>query len=1004
MAKLTLNDVSNLSGNPTGAQTTINDNSAAIETALENTLSRDGTSPNTMGAVLDMNTNRIINLAAPSQASDAVRLTDVQSMQGGGTVNITNQFLQFDDDPIDFRITTFASASTVNIGASDTSAVQITGTTTITSFGTVPAKRRWVYFTNILTLTHNATSLILPGAANITTAAGDTALFLSDASGNWRCWSYEKSVKLEVVGPASSTDNAVVRWDGTSGNVIQNSGVTIDDSNNIYLPGSIEIGNISDTTLSRLAAGIVGIEGRAIQVEYRLEQFGAVDITGVTGNDATLIAAFNAISAAGGGTLLLPWGIIGLNEEFPWGDGTDTTPSTKYNKITLKGRGKGLGFGAGQAIGTTVIRYIGSATDNTKAVLNLKGPLHNIQIEDLEVDANAKLGYGILTNHVTDFKYTNVTVRNWRVNHYAFTTRTGFPVGAPWGCSNGILFNCYAYDPFNNSAGGFLFTSGVNPGTTLIGNPDSANIDVYGGVFLYGGSTGSYGCHFYGADNNTLYGCQLIPLGGNDGGGKSIFFTQWPASTSFPLENIGINVGISQDIGGTSGTGGNYFPAFSTGDGASVPTIANVFATTTHGKQYLADGTAALPTYTFSSDRDTGFYRFAANTIGLAAGGVLAATLDNIGNFTMTRSGGITSYFAQRSDTHGPGVVVGQYVTQGKDSAANFETYTNMYGVAIDDTSGSEDGRWTWQVVTAGILADELHLIGSALYPATNDGLALGLATNGFADLFGASGFTLNLSNSDWIATHSTGILTVGTGDLRVTTAGTNTASVVTLGGTQTLSSKTLTAPRFANAGFIADANGNEEIIFNTTALAVNEVTLTNATTGTNPSLSATGGDINIGLSLTGKGTGGVILGGTSTNDDATAGKVGELISSNVAKGLAVPLTTNTAANVTSISLTAGDWDVHASVWFDATGTTSISRFGGDISTTSATLSTFPNGGAGFMFWNQALVIGDVDHGWQIGTKRISLSSTTTVYLVAIATFTVDTLAAFGFIGARRVR
>jgi len=45
------------------------------------------------------------------------------------------------------------------------------------------------------------------------------------------------------------------------------------------------------------------------------------------------------------------------------------------------------------------------------------------------------------------------------------------------------------------------------------------------------------------------------------------------------------------------------------------------------------------------------------------------------------------------------------------------------------------------------------------------------------------------------VATHTSGILTVSTGDLRVTTAGTNTASVVTVGGAQTLTGKTLTSP-----------------------------------------------------------------------------------------------------------------------------------------------------------------------------------------------------------------
>ena len=83
---------------------------------------------------------------------------------------------------------------------------------------------------------------------------------------------------------------------------------------------------------------------------------------------------------------------------------------------------------------------------------------------------------------------------------------------------------------------------------------------------------------------------------------------------------------------------------------------------------------------------------------------------------------------------------------------------------------------------------------GGAIVPSATDTVTLGSSTLMFSDLFLASGAVINI-NADWIATHSTGILTVGTGDLRVTTAGTNTASVVTVGGTQTLTSKTLTSP-----------------------------------------------------------------------------------------------------------------------------------------------------------------------------------------------------------------
>lgn len=76
MAKLTLADITNLQ-NETTAVTAINANSASIETALEKTLSRDGTSPNSMAATLDMNSNRIINLPVPLSDTEPLRLGDV---------------------------------------------------------------------------------------------------------------------------------------------------------------------------------------------------------------------------------------------------------------------------------------------------------------------------------------------------------------------------------------------------------------------------------------------------------------------------------------------------------------------------------------------------------------------------------------------------------------------------------------------------------------------------------------------------------------------------------------------------------------------------------------------------------------------------------------------------------------------------------------------------------------------------------------------------------------
>lgn len=85
MAKLTLSDLTSLA-NANTAVTAINANSALIETALENTLSRDGTSPNTMEAELDMNSNRIINLSEPVSNSEPLRLQDLNEFINNGTV------------------------------------------------------------------------------------------------------------------------------------------------------------------------------------------------------------------------------------------------------------------------------------------------------------------------------------------------------------------------------------------------------------------------------------------------------------------------------------------------------------------------------------------------------------------------------------------------------------------------------------------------------------------------------------------------------------------------------------------------------------------------------------------------------------------------------------------------------------------------------------------------------------------------------------------------------
>lgn len=138
---------------------------------------------------------------------------------------------------------------------------------------------------------------------------------------------------------------------------------------------------------------------------------------------------------------------------------------------------------------------------------------------------------------------------------------------------------------------------------------------------------------------------------------------------------------------------------------------------------------------------------------------------------------------------------------------------------------------------------------------------------------------------------------------------------------------------------------------------------------------------------------------GTATNDSAASGYIGQYVSSQVLSGFGPTASSGTPFNITSVSLTAGDWDVGGVVGFtQSSGGSASSSFRGDISLTSAVFAE--NEGS----FNQVGIVAGQNFSNPLGATRISLSATTTVYLVGEVTITTGGYAGYGTIRARRVR
>lgn len=139
-----------------------------------------------------------------------------------------------------------------------------------------------------------------------------------------------------------------------------------------------------------------------------------------------------------------------------------------------------------------------------------------------------------------------------------------------------------------------------------------------------------------------------------------------------------------------------------------------------------------------------------------------------------------------------------------------------------------------------------------------------------------------------------------------------------------------------------------------------------------------------------------------------SAGKIGEVISSVVPSGSAVSVTTATPVNITTITLTPGDWQVSWTAYIQPAAGTAVTILQAGLGTTTATLplltSTSP---LAFASWVQASATpgsGTIPLTLTSGVVQINISVSTTYYLVTSDTFSASTLTAYGWAAARRIR
>jgi hypothetical protein len=368
---------------------------------------------------------------------------------------------------------------------------------------------------------------------------------------------------------------------------------------------------------------------------------------------------------------------------------------------------------------------------------------------------------------------------------------------------------------------------------------------------------------------------------------------------------------------------------------------------------------------------------FGAQNSGRAAGQVIGVTGIGVNNSAVTGTGQAWgAYFEGYRDTAGHG------------GAYGFEADTMNYANLAQGDPYSQN---TNQSVT-GQLACGGGYLPTGQFPCT---AAVNIQNNGAAYDKGIIFGSNSISGAD--GTNGTGTaIALGKGHTLqwYGAASTPTSSILSTGTTTAAGIQQLFTD---NTVTLNNASGKAVFKALGVSSGVNGVQALGASTGNAVALQAIGDDTNIPLQVSGKGTSGVSIKGTTAGDLAAAGMAGETISATFS---AVNMTTSgTVQSLGSIVLTAGDWDVTGYVMYTTGTGATLSIWIGGLNTVNNALPAIGN------YFQSTGTIGPAAGASAVAPiSRQNVTTNTTVYFIGEAVFSGGAVTATGFLRARRMR